>query len=192
MRKEGGQDLCTRQRQQAMRYRKIHCLLPVFAVVVSACSGCVTGQLIAAKTSVSSYTINAPRGRVFDVALVVSQSRNLNVAVLEKQSGLIRFEAASLSALDLDKYCNYPYINPNTGGPWDTFTNWNQRSLNAGTGPVNGKMSITLLITDRGSKSDVNLRSNWVSYNRTETTPCRSSERFEREFVNDIKRTLLP
>ena len=169
-------------------YRKIGCFLSCLVVFITGCA--TTGRLVTAETAIQDYSINAPIQNVFEAALVVAQFRNLDVSVLEKQSGLIRFEAASLSPTQLDKYCEYPYVHPNTGRAWDTFVNWNKRSLNAGGGPVRGKVSLTLLITGKGSASNINLRSNWTSYNSIETTLCNSNGEFEREFINDLKRHL--
>lgn len=154
-------------------------------------AGCAArGQLITVDTAIRNYDTNASRQQTFDAALVVSQILNLNVAVLEKQSGLIRFETASLSPLQLDQYCEYPYRYPSTGKPWDTFRNWNKRSLKTGAGPVRGKVSITILITEQESSSIMNMRSNWHSYNATETTPCNSTDIFEREFVSRLESQL--
>jgi hypothetical protein len=168
--------------------KKICCFLFCLAAFITGCA--TSGRLVPAETAIQNYSINASREKVFDAALVVAQLLNLNVAVLEKQSGLIRFEGASLSATQLDKYCEYPYVHPKTGNPWDTFVNWNKRSLSVAGSPVRGKLSLTLLITEKGSASNINLRSNWTVYNRVETTPCNSNGKFEREFINDLKRHL--
>lgn len=170
-----------------MRFSKsITVLVAIFLI-----TGCATiGLLVPVDTAIKNHNINASRQQTFDAALVVAQMQNLNVAVLEKQSGLIRFETASLSAAQLDRYCEYPYVHPSTGKPWDTFQNWNNRSLKAGAGPVRGKVSITILITEKEGGSSMNMRSNWNAYNATETTPCNSKGIFEKEFMTQLKSQL--
>lgn len=161
--------------------------ITVLAILVS---GCATSRWIGGNTTIRDYTLNAPRQKIFDVALTVAQTKNLDVAVLEKQSGLIRFEIATLSPAQLDEYCVYPYENSKTNQSWDTFTNWNNRSLGVGGGSVSGKLSLTLLVSDNGSTSSVNLRSNWIASNRAETAQCSSNGKFEENFIDEIKKRL--
>ena len=170
-----------------MIYKQIRSFMPCIAIIVI---GCAAGQIVPASTANRDYVINFPRQKIIDAAIVVAQMQNLNVAVLEKQYGLIGFEAASLSTTQLDKYCEYPAINPKTGQAWDTFANWNLRSVKDGSGSLFGSVSITLLISDGGSKSNVNLKSNWTAYNNTESSPCNSNGRFETEFIDALKNRL--
>ena len=92
-------------------YKRTAYFLSCLVVFITGCA--TTGRLVPAQTAIQDYSINAPIQKVFEAALVVAQSRNLDVAVLEKQSGLIRFEAAFLSPTQLDNYCKYPYVHPN-------------------------------------------------------------------------------
>ena len=50
------------------------------------------------------FSVAAPRDVVFDRLLRIGQARNLNVQVLEKSSGIVRFENAALSPAFLDTY----------------------------------------------------------------------------------------
>ncbi len=150
-------------------------------------AGCVSsGVRVPAKTAISDIPISASRVEVFDAALVVAQQLSLNVGVLEKDSGLIRFDAALLTPFQLDQYCEYPYVN-SAGQPWDTFANFEGRSLKAGKGPVNGQVSLTVLITDDPVGSNMNMRSIWSAKNAAETAACNSTGVFERDFVREMK-----
>lgn len=171
-------------------YKKIGCFLSCLVVFITGCSTTAPhGRPVPIEIAVQDYFINIPRQNVFDAALFVAQVYNLDVALLEKQSGLIRFEKGFLDAFQLDKYCVYPYVNPKTGNAWDTFVNWNKRSLEAGGGSVYGKFSLTILIVEEDSASNVILRSRFIAHNNTVTVPCNSNGEFERKFVNDIKKT---
>jgi hypothetical protein len=47
---------------------------------------------------------------VFDSALSFAHAFNLNVAVLEKQNGLIQLERARLVVPYLDAFCEFPLL----------------------------------------------------------------------------------
>jgi len=49
-----------------------------------------------------------PRNEVFDAVLSQAHEMNLEVKVLEKASGLLRFETVQLSPTEMDQYCEYP------------------------------------------------------------------------------------
>ena len=153
-------------------------------------AGCVTpgqgSRLLPVRTAISDVQIEARRQEVFDAALIVSQYLSLNVAVLEKDSGLIRFETAALTASQLDQYCEYPFVN-RTGQPWDTFIAWYSRSSQAGTGQVRGKVSLTILISEIPKGANLNLRAHWSAYNGNEEFDCNSTGIFEEEFVSELK-----
>lgn len=159
----------------------------VICIVMLTIAGCVsTGVLVPTRTAISDTPISASRDEVFDAALVVSQQQSLNVGVLEKDSGLIRFEAALLTPVQLDEYCEYPAVN-RAGQPWDTFAGFNARSIKAGTGLVYGQVSLTVLITDDPVGSNMNMRSIWSAKNSVETAACNSTGVFERAFVREMK-----
>jgi hypothetical protein len=149
--------------------------------------GCVSyGTRVPTNTEITDTRLSASRGEVFDAALVVAQQLNLNVGVLEKDSGLIRFDAPLLAPYQLDKYCEYPYVN-RSGKPFDTFSNFDTRSQKNGTGPVSGKVTLTVLITDDPAGSNMNMRSSWSASNAKETAACNSTGVFEREFNQSMK-----
>ena len=52
--------------------------------------------------------------------------------MLEKESGFLRFEYANVTAGQLDRYCQYPYVSTKTGVPEATFTEWSERGTLAG------------------------------------------------------------
>jgi hypothetical protein len=159
----------------------------VICIVMLTIAGCVGSRVrVPLKTPISDTEISASRDEVFDAALVISQRLSLNVGVLEKDSGLIRFDAALLTPFQLDHYCEYPYVN-RAGRPMDTFAGFDARSLKAGGGPVNGQVSLTVLITDDPVGSNMNMRSIWSATNGVETAACNSTGVFERDFIREMK-----
>ncbi len=159
----------------------------VICIVMLTIAGCVSyGVRVPTRTAISDTQISASRDEVFDAALVVSQRLSLNVGVLEKDSGLIRFEAALLSPFQMDQYCEYPYVN-RAGQPFNTFAGFNAQSIKAGTGLVNGQVILTVLITDEPVGSNINMRSVWSAKYSLETAKCNSTGVFERDFIREMK-----
>lgn len=103
---------------------------------------------------------NRQPNSVFDAALSVATLMNLNVAVIEKSSGLIRFEADSLGAGLLDQYCK-PHIVDSKGRPKYTFTEWNEDLLDENLPPLIGRAQVTLLVSVTDGKTNINLRTNF-------------------------------
>ena len=154
--------------------------------------GCVTTtttKTVAIETAVTNHTINKSKNDVFKSSLIVAQMQNLNVAVIERDSGLIRFETATLSPAQLDQYCMYPIVYLDTNKPVDTFSGWDARSKAIGSN-VMGKVSVTLLITESGDNSNINIRSNWSAYNAKQSLPCNSTGTYETEFIKSIEAKL--
>ena len=90
-----------------MRFALLAVLLAWLSL--TACVAPVAVTPVTGEVSFADFSFSQSRDQVFDLALAVAQRLNLNVAVLEKSSGLLRFESAVLSADQLDKYCVYPY-----------------------------------------------------------------------------------
>jgi hypothetical protein len=119
---------------------------------------------------------------VFESLLSVAQTLNLSIDVLEKQSGFMQFKNAALSPSQLDQYCRYPAVKPNTTQPWSTFVNWNQRSMGAGAGSVRGSVSISILLTQLSENSSkLKIHSTWTAGNLRETNQCTSLTVLEKE-----------
>jgi hypothetical protein len=114
----------------------------VVIVAMLSLVGCaVRGELRPGRTQIHSFSVERSRSEVFDAALSLAQQLNLDVAVLEKQSGLIRFENAALTAAQLDRYIEYPYVKPGTSVPLQTFQQWYARALQLNEGPVRRRVS---------------------------------------------------
>jgi hypothetical protein len=151
-------------------------------------SACATGRYIAPKSGDYQFTLDRPRDMVFDALLGVAQTLNLSVDVLEKQSGYIQFKNASLSPVQLDRYCTYPYVNPGTGQAWDTFINWNQRSLAAGAGALRGSVSLSILLSEPSPGTTVaKMHSTWISSNNIERTECSFLLVFEKNLESTLR-----
>ena len=119
--------------------------------------------------SLVTFSTRSPRPVVFDAALRAAIELNLVVAVLEKDSGFIRFERASLSPAQLDGYCVYPAVDAKNQQPVDTFTNWDVRSFEAGAGNVQGSVSLTLLLSEsEGGGTSGTIRGVWTVWNANE------------------------
>ena len=133
--------------------------LAIVVLVVALCgAGCTRIVAKPGATSLENFSLTCPRDRVFDQALSFAQERNLEVKVLEKSSGLIRFERSSLSALDLDRYCIFPLVNSKTNMPVGTFESWGAEYEGTSVGTVN----LNLLLSENGSaNTNVSLRGNW-------------------------------
>jgi|SaaInlStandDraft_2_1057019.scaffolds.fasta_scaffold169404_1 hypothetical protein len=97
---------------------------------------------------------------VFDAALSVATLMNLNVAVIEKSSGLIRFSNDTYGASLLDKYCK-PHIVDGRGRPKYTFTEWSNDRMDDDLPPLVGSAQVTLLVSVIDGKTNINLRTNF-------------------------------
>jgi hypothetical protein len=107
---------------------------------------------------------------------------NLTVKVIEKSSGLLSFESAALTAEQLDQYCKYPFVKGKSDEPFDTFTNWNKRSMKANQGIVSGVVTLSLVLTAQApTASTVDVRSNWVAGTLVERYPLQSRGVLEQE-----------
>jgi hypothetical protein len=83
----------------------------------------------------------------------------LDVKVLEKDSGLLRFERAFLTATQLDQYCVYPFepvgCRADGYGSFEMHQNYEQA-------PVSGEVSLTVLMSElTPARTELEMRSNW-------------------------------
>lgn len=159
----------------------------VLALALAAIPACAVGVPRPVEVRPVEISLPAQKARVFDAALAAGQELNLNVAVLERSSGLIRFERASMDASQLQEYCEYPLVNSRTGWPWDTFTKWNVRSVQGRSGSVTGSVSLTLLMTESGGATNLNIRANFIAGNLTERHECTSQGVIEDKIVSKIQ-----
>lgn len=168
--------------------------LLVLAVAILFCVGCVAimpqGQLVPATSVDTEFDVERSRSEVFEALLSVAQTLNLSVDVLEKDSGFIQFKNSALSPIQLDRYCKYPYVKVGTDIPWDTFQNWNQRSIAGGFGSVSGTLSLNAVLSVTASGTHVKLHSTFVATNRNETHECSSKGVLEKEFEQALRSRL--
>ncbi len=139
--------------------------------------------------------IPASEGEVFDAALAAAHELNLEVKVLEKASGLIRFERASLSARDLDLFCAFPFVFRGRGYLPTSFT---QLAARPASSVENAVLSMTLLVgtADEG-ESKLDLRSAWTAsiwYDERNlgTHSLRSTTVFEQPFLDAVRQRAVP
>ena len=161
------------------------------SAVVTLLVSCVTAQPALVNTWVEDYPLAENRNSSFSATLTAAQLQNLDVSVLERDSGLIRFESALLSVQELQRYCEYPFVNASTGQAFDTFINANTRSIAAGAGQFSGKVSMSVLVrSGPQGNSNINIRSNWTHSNNYQVMGCNSKGVLEEEFVQRIRTQL--
>jgi hypothetical protein len=136
-----------------------------------------------ANRSLVEMSFPAPRNVVFDSALLSAQELNLNVAVLEREGGLLRFDAATLSATQLDRYCQFVFVKKGTNEPFSTFRKY---FLNAW-----GEVRLTLLLNaDTPTTSKGTLRGNFTAHAGNFAYGCNSLGLLEKEFEAALRRHL--
>lgn len=150
------------------------------------------GQPIEGTPTDYEFNVEAPRPEVFQAFLSVAQQLNLNVDVLDRESGFIQFKNSALSPSQLDDFCVYPVVKPGSEQAWDTFTGWNQRSLRAGGGSVSGTVSLNVLLTEPEESPGVqaNLHSTWVASNGRETHQLNSKGVLEQRIKQAVRARL--
>lgn len=164
----------------------------VLAILMLIVSGCAVSAPSVPRTAfvyASDFHVSAKPSHILDHALLTANKLNLEFKVIEQGGGLIRFENEALNWSELDRYCIYPYVSASTGHSWDTFTNWNLRSLRAGSGQVMGAITITLQVTEdsRTGGSNINVKSAATSGNNRENQPCSSTGVLEEKIIDDIR-----
>ena len=117
----------------------------------------------------------------------MAQSLNLRVDVLEKDSGFIQFNNSALSATQLSLYTLYPLVKPGTTQAFDSYLNWNSRSLKLGGGNVRGTVNLNIVLTDLGNATRVKIHSSWTASNNQESYQVNSEGDLERELERDLK-----
>lgn len=161
--------------------------LTILMLSLSACS-----RIVPASALVMNHPIPAGTEQTYYAALRAAQHENLDVAVIDRASGLIRFEAAALTPKQLDRYARFP-VTGASGKPRSTFSGWDSTSRwFERYGPVRGRVSITLLISGSKEKSNVNIRTNWSAWNRYESYACNSTGVYEQEFIASLNEHLSP
>lgn len=161
-----------------------------FSLLFVSCVTPVAVTPVTGEVSFADFSFTQSRDQVFDAALAAAQRLNLNVAVLEKSSGLLRFESAVLSSDQLDRYCIYPYKRQGSDDAFDTFANWNGRSLSHGGGPVTGSVSLTVLLSQTPEGTRVNIRASFVALNAQERYAVNSKQALETEFRDALQKQL--
>lgn len=145
--------------------------------------GCSRPVLKPGSTSLKEFSVQCSRNQVFDETLRVAQRRNLEVKVLEKSSGFIRFERTALGPDDLDQYCVFPLVSPKTGVPVSTFQDWGSTYGVPAVGTVN----LNILLSEAPpNATSVSIRGNWSVGARGEGVPVSSTGVFESEVEADL------
>lgn len=120
------------------------------ALILTLLVGCWSFRVRNASPAHLQEPLNYSRNDVFDAVLGEAHKMNLEVKVLEKASGLLRFETIRLSPTQMDQYCQYPLES--------TGCRQLPTSL-SGAADANesgwGVLSITVLVTSTGADSSM-------------------------------------
>ena len=136
---------------------------------------------------IQSFVAQQPRFTVFDSFLYTSHMSELNVSRICRESGYIWLSQSDLSPSYLNKYCEYPYSDPFTHKPIDTFMGWNARSIKSGYGPVTGTVYMEVLVTSRNAFSSLTIKSIWKVINEKDKHEIRSRGDLEMELIGKMK-----
>ena len=128
---------------------------------------------------------NKQQSTVFNAALSVATLMNLNVAVIEKSSGLIRFSNDSYDASLLDHNCTTTIVDGN-GRPKYTFEKWNYELMEKGFPPLIGTAQVTLLVSTESGRSNINLRTNF----KANGIAVNSTGKLEKTFIKYLEEKL--
>jgi len=79
-------------RSREVRVMGLMKFVTILIVLISVFAGCAVSQRVATRPSIVEFEVPQSRAQVSDASLLVAQILNLDVAVLEKDSGFIRFE----------------------------------------------------------------------------------------------------
>ncbi len=156
--------------------------------------GCVKVRPVPAEPKITEHHIPRTRDEVFDTAVAVGQRTNLDVPVLEKQSGFLRFEYTAVRPDQLDRYCEYPYVDKKTGKPFEAFTQWNLRATGEGAS-VTGLVQLVLVLSSEGpGATNVTVRErcevhgDWgpKGFTHVRLNECNSTGTLEQEFMSNV------
>jgi hypothetical protein len=176
----------------------MRCVLVAALSIFIGLGGCVRVRPLAAEPKLTEHHIPRARDEVFDAAVAVGQRTNLDVPVLEKQSGFLRFEYTALQPGQLDRYCEYPYVDKKTSKPFETFSQWSRRATGEGAS-VTGLVQLVLVLSAEGSgATNVTVRErcevhgDWgpKGFKHVRLNECNSLGVLEHEFVEGIESRL--
>jgi len=163
-------------------------LLGYLALALGGCAPVTDDGVRPVVAATSAYFVEVPieagADATFDAAMRVGQAINLMVASIDRVAGLIDFQPATLDADQLDRFCLFPLIHPETRAEWDTFTNWQRRSNRL----VSGEVMYSLLVTSSAKGSNLGIRTRWFASNGVETYACNSTGVSEDEFAGAVAR----
>lgn len=167
----------------------------IVCLLLIALASCVRVDPVPADSKTTDFRLAKPRAEVFDAAVAVGQRLNLDVPVLEKESGFLRFEYANVTPDQLDRYCQYPYVTTKTGAPEATFAEWSER------GTLGGLIQLVLVMSEDGpAATRIAVRSRCKVVAPGDTRPrgytnvfaneCNSLGTLEKEFIDAIEARL--
>ena len=153
--------------------------------------GCFGVRLLPAGPTHKTITVAYPKGQVFDAALLQAYAMNLDVKVIERDSGLMRFETALLSPASMEQYCVYPLQPVTCSAAPRSFTKAEQLGVGG-----SGTLSISILVSSVSDDSSaVDVRSNGTTtivlpvYGEgrvARTIPVESNGKLEHDFLEGL------
>ena len=121
---------------------------------------------------IQSFVAEKPRDDVLDAILYAVHVSDLDVSMICRESGYLWISQEKLDPAFLNKCCEYPFNDPFTHRPIDTFMGWSARSLKSGYGPVLGKVCLSVLVTSNGALSSLIIKSRWEARNEKDSHVC--------------------
>lgn len=129
---------------------------------------------------------------VVDAALAEAHALNLDVKVIDRQSGLIRFERSSIPTDEMERYLVYP-LEP---GPVSAVQKTWATAASLNYDP-SGTITLAVLATARGDSTGLDVRSNATATlmlppaaGGARTFPARSTGKLESEFIDGVQKRL--
>ncbi len=162
----------------------------VYILMLVMVTACAKTWIEPVEPSNSRYRFSADFNDLFSAAISAGQQMNLTIDVIEKDSGVLKFNNAALNVQQLDRYCRYPVITSRTNAPWGNFERWNARSLKQGEGNVRGRIAISLHMRQIEKQVTLDMLVTIEGYNQKSAHTCNSLNNFETEFINRIRDSL--
>jgi Short C-terminal domain len=140
-------------------------------------------QAVPSKPTTWQFSIPLERGAAATAVQEGGQAFGLVPSAVDRESWLVKFEPAALSAEKLDVYCTYPLIWKFNKQPFDTFAGWNQRSSKAGGGSVTGSVVVIVRLSEEGAGSAASVTATFSGGNSQERHDLNAKgKKFQSEF----------
>lgn len=118
--------------------------LATVSLVVAAC-GSTPPTLVESKPFTQTTELAMPSATVFDALVEVVNASDLRVSTVSKESGVLVVAPKTMSAADMDRYCEFPAVGKD-GKPAETFVAYDKQRTNDGKPGVSGTAALSFLV----------------------------------------------